>query len=762
MTSVVETKDAGTRMRAIGIPRLHWYFAFFVISGFCGLVYEVVWVRLAMASFGVTTAMVSIVISMFMAGLGMGSWGAGRIARRRLLSAGRLMLRLYAATELLIGISSVAVPLELKLGRDLMLHVRTFGAWQSSGYYVLTGLWIAITLLPWCTCMGATFPFLMAVIRQTDTAESKRSFSYLYIANVLGALLGTGVSAFILIELLGFQGTLYVAGCLNALLAILALALSLRVTGSVAAKDLAPVQASQAGLYGLPRSAILCFLFTTGLVSMGMEVVWIRQLTPYLGNVVYAFAGILAVYLLATNVGSLDYRSNARMRGPEESASSWSLLALFSVVPLIAVDPVLGFGRLHTGGWVPLSSIVFFCAIVGFLTPLLVDCWSEGDPERAGTAYAVNIAGCILGPLIAGFWLLPWLGERLSVGALALPLFVIAGLAVFHKPAEAAASKAGGRNNKLKFVAAAIAAIVLVAISHDYGTQFAQKVIRRDYTATVIATGTGFDRRLLVNGVGMTSLIPVTKYMAHLPLAYMSRPPRNGLVICFGMGTTFRSMLSWGIPTTAVDLVPSVPKLFAYFHPDASTLERSPLARIVIDDGRRFLDGSTQKFDVIVVDPPPPVPAAGSSLLYSREFYAVVQKHLSSDGILQIWYWAGTGDDATTASITKTLVDSFPYVKAFSSFGARQNIFGIYYLASMSPLPDTPSSVLAARMPPAAAADFVEWGPERTAQKQFERVISHEVPLHALIDMDPSAPAMSDDRPVNEYYVLRKYLYARQ
>ncbi|MGH9587432.1 MAG: hypothetical protein ACRD3F_10805 [Acidobacteriaceae bacterium] len=760
MTSVVETKDAGARMRVIGMPRLYWYFAFFIISGFCGLVYEVVWVRLAMASFGVTTAMVSIVISMFMAGLGLGSWGAGRIARRGLLSRARLMLRLYAVTELLIGISSVAVALELKLGRDLMLHVRTFGAWQSSSYYILAGLWIAISLLPWCTCMGATFPFLMAVIRQTDTAESKRSFSYLYIANVFGALLGTGVSAFILIELLGFQGTLYVAGCLNALLAILAFALSLRVRGSVAAKDLAPARASQAGLYGLPRSAILCFLFTTGLVSMGMEVVWIRQLTPYLGNVVYAFAGILAVYLLATNVGSLDYRSKARMRGPEESASSWSLLALFSVVPLIAVDPVFGFWKL--GGEVPLLSIVFFCAIVGFLTPLLVDCWSEGDPERAGTAYAVNIAGCILGPLIAGFCLLPWLGERFSVGALALPLLVIAGLAVFHKAAEAAATRAGDRKNKLKFVAAAIAAIVLVAISHDYGTQFAKKVIRRDYTATVIAAGTGFHRHLLVNGVGMTALIPVTKYMAHLPLAYMSRPPRDGLVICFGMGTTFRSMLSWGIPTTAVDLVPSVPKLFAYFHPDAPTLERSPLARIVIDDGRRFLDGSTQKFDVIVVDPPPPVPAAGSSLLYSREFYAVVRKHLSSDGILQIWYPAQSTDDATTASITKALVDSFSYVKAFSSLDARQNVFGTYYLASMRPLPDTPSSVLASRLPPAAALDFVEWGPERTAQKQFERVISHEVPLHLLIDKDPSAPAMSDDRPVNEYYLLRKYLHARQ
>lgn len=761
MGSVLQTRDQNAQKRVLRVPRFYWYFAFFVISGFCGLVYEVVWVRLAMASFGVTTALVSIVISMFMAGMGVGSLGAGQMARRELQTAGRLMLRLYAITELLIGVSSITVPLLLKLGRDLMLHARSFAAWQTSGYYVLAGLWIAIALLPWCTCMGATFPFLMAVIRQTDVDESRHSFSFLYIANVLGALLGTAVSAYILIELLGFQGTLYVAGVLNVLLAASAFALSSRVSGSVTAENVTPAPAPKAKLYGLPRRAILYFLFTTGLVSMGMEVIWIRQLTPYLGNVVYAFAGILAIYLLATNAGSLDYRSSTRLRSPDESASAWTLLAFFSLVPVIAVDPVLGFGRLHIGGGAPLSSIVFFCAIVGFLTPLLVDCWSEGDPHRAGTAYAVNIAGCILGPLIASFCLLPWLSERLSTAALALPLFVIAGLAAFYKPAEKTLTKAGG-SAKLKFVMAAIAAVVIVAVSHDYGMQFPHRVVRRDYTATVIATGAGFDRKILVNGIGMTRLTPITKFIAHLPLAYMSRPPRNGLVICFGMGTSFRSMMSWGIPTTAVDLVPSVPRMFPYFFSDALELERSPRAHIVIDDGRRFLDGSAQNFDVIVVDPPPPVGAAGSSLLYSREFYSVIKRHLSRDGILQTWYPAGQGDDATTASVTKALVDSFPHVRAFWDLDARQRIFGIHYLASMSPLPDTPSSVLASRMPPAAAADLVEWGPEKTAQKQFDLVVPHKLPLQALIGGAPQVPAMSDDRPVNEYYLLRNDLHTPQ
>jgi hypothetical protein len=58
-----------------------WFFLLFFTSGFCSILYEVVWLRLAMAQFGVTSALTSIVLSMFMAGLGLGSWGAGGLIR---------------------------------------------------------------------------------------------------------------------------------------------------------------------------------------------------------------------------------------------------------------------------------------------------------------------------------------------------------------------------------------------------------------------------------------------------------------------------------------------------------------------------------------------------------------------------------------------------------------------------------------------------------------------------------------------------------
>jgi spermidine synthase len=728
---------------------MRWYFLFFVVSGFCSLVYEVVWLRLSMARFGVTTALVSIVLSMFMAGLGLGSWRVGVFVRRGIPAS--TALRLYSLAELLIGFSALLVPYELRLGRLVLQNMS--GSWQSSSYYLLSGVWIAITLVPWCTCMGSTFPLLMGAIRQTNPTE--RSFSYLYVANVLGALLGTLVSAFVLIELLGFQGTLYVAGVLNALLALAAFRISLSVEPSGSEATCAPATPTRQKLYDLPQNSVLCMLFTTGLVSMGMEVVWIRQLTPYLGNVVYTFAGILAVYLLATFWGSQHYRSWARSHRPEESAPAWTLLALFAVVPLAAADPLLPLriGDSELGG-IRLSALVLFCGYAGFLTPLLVDSWSSGDPDRAGKAYAVNVLGSILGPLVAGFWLLPWLGERWALVVLSLPLFVLAGYLAFRRSPDAAQIRPRV-GPKLKYALATTAAILLVTMSHDYEKQYAEPEVRRDYTATVIAMGKGFDRQLLVNGVGMTSLTPITKYMAHLPLAFMTRPPQNGLVICFGMGTSFRSMRSWGIPTTAVDLVPSVPLLFGYFHEDAPRVLSSPSARIVVDDGRRFLDGSSDSYDIIVVDPPPPVEATGSSLLYSREFYNVIKQHLRPDGILQMWYPAAGSDAATTSSVAKALQQSFPNVRAFQSYDG----FGIHFLASIQPLPVVSSAVLAARLQPAAATDFLEWGPQTTVQEQFDLVLSRELPLEKIIAENPRAPVLEDNQPINEYFLLRSWFH---
>ena len=724
---------------------MFWYFTFFFISGFCSVLYELVWLRLSMAQFGVTTAMVSIILSVFMAGLGLGSWASGVWIRRREKEKkiGFSPLVLYAAIELLIGISGILVPFELRLGRSLLERM---GSTSSAEYYVVSGSWVALTLIPWCTLMGATIPVGMLAIRRMFPGESSRSFSYLYMANVAGAVVGTGLPL-VLIELLGFHGTLRVGAACNVLIAVLALMVSKRapqyegaaVPGEVLERVSEP--APQPAPTGTSRRSLLVLLFATGLTSMGMEVVWVREFTPFIGTVVYAFASILGVYLAGTFVGSRIYRSWGS-RQANEGPLPWVLLALFSLFPLLAASlnftpsPSL---RLVVG-------IAPFTALLGYLTPMLVDRWAGGDPAKAGKAYAVNVLGCILGPLLAGFLLLPWISERWSLVLLSLP-WLIAGICLMRLSKSAP----GFVPRAMSFLLLP-AAVLLFLSSNSYEKQYVHGKVLRDSTATVIANGTGMQKALLVNGYGMTMLTPIAKMMAHLPMVFLDRPPQNALVICFGMGTTFRSLLSWEIPVTAVELVPSVPRLFPYFHGDGPAILSSPLSHVVVDDGRRYLERTTQQYDVITIDPPPPVEAAGSSLLYSEDFYTVIRRRLRPGGILQQWLPIGDAEDV--AAVALALRRSFPYVRVFA-FGKN---WGFHFLASDQPLPNRTASELVQRLPAAAAADLVEWDKQPDAEARFAHLLNLELSIDQLISASPSTPALSDDRPINEYYLLRKEL----
>lgn len=740
-------------------PGLSWYFGFFFVSGLCSILYELIWLRLAMAQFGVTTAMVSIVLSSFMGGLGIGSWAAGRLVRKYANKINVPALQLYAAAELLIGCSAVLVPLELQAGRYLLERMGASLSLSSSGYYVAAGVWLAFALMPWCACMGATIPLGMFAIRRDESSEvessrSRRSFSFLYLANVLGALAGAAIPL-LLIELFGFNRTLQTGMVLNLAICFTAIWLAGKRRSSaenpatsVGDQNIAqPTTFSPGQLFS---NATLWLLFATGLTSMGMEVVWTRQYTIYVGTLVYSFAMILGVYLAATFAGSSLYRWWSR-RHRDEGSFIWLYVWLAALIPLLTADRSLPI----SARWrVPLG-IAAFSGLLGFLTPRLVDRFSEGDPERAGAGYAVNVAGCILGPLVAGFGLLPYLDERYALVALALPWLAVGLIFLLHRTFSDSTFKGqtgSAQRHTISLVIAVgviAASFVVILRTENYVETIHGAQVRRDNAATVIAFGQGMDKHLLVNGVGMTVLTPITKVMASLPLALLDRPPQNALVICFGMGTTHRSMLAWGIDSTAVDLIPSVPAFFSYYHADAPFLTASPRSHIVIDDGRRFLERTSEQYDVIVIDPPPPIGAAGSSLLYSREFYAAAKKRLRPDGILVQWYPGG--DKMTSASIARAVGESFPYVRTFVSLEG----WGVHFLASRQRIPTRSAAELAARLPANAASDLVEWGPFSTAEEQFAAVLKNEVPMDWLISLDPSAPALTDDRPINEYGLLR-------
>src|ERR1700733_8946430 len=206
-------------------PRLRQFlFLLFFISGFSSLVYQVVWTRMAFASFGIITPVLSVVLSVFMLGLAIGSWVGGRLIPVWTARTGGSAIFFYAGAELLIGIGALQVPRLFALGKHLLL---TSGEENSFQYLSLSALVLAASILPWCVCMGATFPFMMAYVREQDS-ENTGSFSFLYLANVLGAMSGTFLTAVVYVEIWGFHHTLWQAAAGNFTVAFISVGLGLQ------------------------------------------------------------------------------------------------------------------------------------------------------------------------------------------------------------------------------------------------------------------------------------------------------------------------------------------------------------------------------------------------------------------------------------------------------------------------------------------------------------------------------------------------------
>ncbi len=182
------------------------------------------------------------------------------------------------------------------------------------------------------------------------------------------------------------------------------------------------------------------------------------------------------------------------------------------MLPLVAASPTIHLSKLAR----LILGVAPFTGLLGFITPMLVDRFSRGNPGRAGTAYATNIVGCILGPLVAGFALLPFISERWTLVILTVPWLIVA-LAPLRPAAESSLS------TRLAICSALVMAVVLVAVGRGYVEAYPDGKVLRDSTATVIATGSDMEKDLLVNGFGMTNLTPITKLMAHLPLAFLDR-----------------------------------------------------------------------------------------------------------------------------------------------------------------------------------------------------------------------------------------------
>ena len=750
-------------------------YGLFLLSGAAALVYQVIWARWLGLVFGNTTTSISIILGAFMLGLALGSWAAGRVVRRLANP-----MRAYASRVGGPGPGGRACP----GARGAPPSRPAAGASADSPAAATIGwrvaLAFALLLVP-TSLMGATLPLLTEHFRRDPRHGRVWRAGVLYACNTIGAAMGVIAASFVAIELLGVRATTIVAAGLNLLVAALGFALARQVACAPAR---AGSSASAQVRTSLGAGTALLALGLSGGLALGSEVLWTRTLQLVIGNSTYAFATILVVYLVGVALGSAAFsgvvKRSRRLEGWLVALllgmGVWTLLASegFGLLQsLVAADPESVGARL--GFYLQAAALLLPLAILsGGMFPagtrLLEPDADDAGGEQVARAYAWNTIGAVVGSLVAGFVVAARFDFFQAVDLLA------GGYALAAVGVGALFLASGG----LGRAAAAVGLLLAFGLASygfaqardgdrfarglEYASPGLEVVFHRPglqgVTTAIRQQGEPFASRLLVNGQGMTLKLTDTKLMAHLPIL-VHPGPRRVLVICFGMGTTFRSALSYGVEVTAVELVPEVLEAFPVFFADAEAVAGDPNGRRVATDGRNFLELTRERFDVITVDPPPPVDAAGVTHLYSREFVALARERLAPGGVFAHWIpfpGGGVKDVHTLRMLLATIAAEFPYVVAAPAL----NGVGVHVLASDRPIEVDLPAIAERIAAPAVAADLDEWQP---VPLEF---FASLVPLHALDFEVPAprrmrvygagldeVPRVTDDRPRLEFDLWR-------
>ncbi len=679
-------------------------YTLFFISGISGLVYEIVWLRMLSRIMGVTIYATSTVLAAFMAGLALGSFLFGRLADRR-----SDWLRLYALLELLIACAALLVPVVLASSlpwyRSIHLAFPSVGGGSTSTAVMRAAVCFTVLVVP-TTLMGGTLPILTAYLANREHLFGK-TFSLLYGLNTLGAVVGVSVSGFFTLGAFGEYKTMLLGVCINLLVASCAFGLYHRerpaAAGSGSTKT-SPAEEQAVSPYPSRVRMILLFVFAaSGFTALAYEIVWTRELILWLKTSIYAFSGMLCVFLAGTAAGSIAMnRFVDRLSRPLVWLGVLELgIAFVSVANLLSFSFIsrCGFGsaasfaRLGSAVGATVVVVLPLTLLFGMIFPIAGLCYVKTVQQTGssvGSLYSANTIGSLLGSLFAGFWLIPALGCTRTILVLAVANLVLGALLVYIEP--------GARSPK-RFVWGAALAFLLLAYA-GLGARdpffeairnkiYAGNPARKDCTiffhkegveGTVTAFEAGQRKQLWINGVGMTALATETKLMAHLPLLFTENP-KEGLVICFGMGTTLRSASLYpGFRVTAVELVPEVLQTFPFYHSDAAQILKNPNVTTIAADGRNYLLLSDKKYDLITIDPAPPIYSAGTVNLYTKEFLRLCHEHLTSQGVVCLWIPGTTKQEIH--SFLKTFRSVFPNASVWSGVHG----WGFYLLGTARPV----------------------------------------------------------------------------
>ncbi|HUN31195.1 MAG TPA: fused MFS/spermidine synthase [Trebonia sp.] len=739
--------DAETGLR----PALFdsWIPLLFLASGAAGLIYQVVWTQDLVLIFGNTTLAIVTTVTAFLAGLGIGSLVGAALGARL-----RRALAVYGLLEIAVGCLALLMP--LAFGAIATVFRSAYLSFSPTEVALIRFGLAFVALAPPTILMGMSLPVLTRHMVRNDPQVGER-IARLYGLNTLGAVAGSLVSGYLLIELIGLRDTTLVAVGLNVFAGGGAL-LMFRALGPAASPqpsaDPSPVPEPRPPLAGR-QWLLLAVTFTSGLVSLALELLWTRMMLQGSGSPIYVFIAVVAVFLIGVAGGSLIYE---RQRdGRPQLATLGALLALaagLALVPLII-------SNVYGPAWLPLAVglILPVTTIFGYTFPLTVRLFAGRADEASrgvGLVYAANTAGCVVGTVLAGFVLIPTLGVSASITAVGLFLAVLGG-------ALAIGSTPGRKPLRPAVSLTAIAALAAVLFTPAAKLTYVQREVDgtgvqtahyEDSVASVDVTGgSSSARNLFINGVGITKLTIVTKLLAYVPKA--ARPNATSMLnICFGMGSTFRSSVILGLHTTAVDLDPTVPKVMPWFYSGASNYLHNPRSQVVINDGRNYVRLSDKRYDLITVDPPPPVWSAGAVVLQDQEFYQEAAQRLTPGGVLTTYI------PLQQSQLEKTLLRTFRTAFRYMSVVYAPGHHGVYIMGSQAPITFSPAGITAAVGTPAAQTDLMgapDSKPTTTAQWVSDIRGSVWLTNDQVNAYTGTGQLITDDHPLTEYFMLHGF-----
>lgn len=638
------------------------FYILFFFSGAPALLYQIVWQRALFTIYGVNIQSVTIIVAMFMLGLGVGSIAGGRLSSVSRIPA----LRIFGLFEL--GIAAFGV-----ISLPLFHTAAQFSAGRSN---LVTGLVTFVLLLIPTLFMGATLPLLVAHLVKVNGNVGK-SVGSLYAANTFGSGVACWVAAIFLMRTFGESGVVHIAVSLNLLVGAGAIIRSLAMAAGagISSQPENTPPSDRSERHTISINTALCISAAAGFVALGYEIIWYRIYSFASGGAAPAFAKLLAFYLVGIAYGSLAVHDACEKKLRDDlnrTLRAASILIFLGAAAAFLIEPCIA--TLLTWGapldfTYPLVSIG--AALLGAVFPLTSHAAIDPDQQagqKVSYLYLSNIIGSTLGTLLIGFIVMDHLSTQGVTTLLLLFGFVMA--------ATLAWIARSSRRSLLPAFSIACALLVLVAkplFAHFYERLFLKSDFHSGYVfRDVVENRNGVitvdsDERVYGGGIydGQFNVDPVSGtngvFRVYAIPAFHPRPEKV-LVIGLASGSWAQILANYSKvkEMTIVEINPGYLPLIPQ-RPVVASLLHNPKVHVEIDDGRRWLIAHPEsKFDFILMNTSYHWRAHMSNLL-STEFMQILRRHLLPGGVA---YYNTT----SSARAQFTGATSFPYALRLSNF----------------------------------------------------------------------------------------------